>query len=237
MAARSPATPQETSVSAPDSGQVIHEIVYQRLRDALISGELAPGRALSVRRLAAEFDVSAMPAREAIRRLVAIGALELTATRRVMIANMTEGKLAQIRHARLSLEPEIGGAVLEQIGERPRQLAQLVKTLTDIDARMDQAILDGHTVGYSRHNSDFHFTLYRASKADVLINLVESLWLQYGPHMRQIIGQLGTSCLADDQHKEIIAALETRDADALRAGIAADIRHGMNTIGVREDVF
>ena len=76
-----------------DLGPVMHEVVYNRLREALIAGRLPPGRALSVRGLAAEFDVSAMPAREAIRRLAALGALEFTDTRRVMIAKMTGEKL------------------------------------------------------------------------------------------------------------------------------------------------
>ena len=47
---------------------VVHEEVYARLRRAIIDGQLEPGRALSVRTLAAQFSVSAMPAREAIRR-------------------------------------------------------------------------------------------------------------------------------------------------------------------------
>ena len=46
-----------------------------------------------------------MPAREAIRRLVAMGALEMTDTRRITLATMSQKKLAEIRVARLALEP------------------------------------------------------------------------------------------------------------------------------------
>lgn len=216
------------------SGQVIHEHVYETLREALIAGQLAPGRALSVRRLAAEFSVSAMPAREAIRRLVAMGALELTPTRRVMIANMTEEKLNEIRMARLSLEPEISALALRSVMGKSRQINKLVRDLEKIDALLDAAILDGDVVAYSRHNRDFHFALYRASNSSVLLGLVESLWLQFGPHMRQIIGRLGTSCLSDDQHKDVVAAIKDGDEAALRVAIHADIEHGMSTITLYE---
>lgn len=230
MASSPPVDSNDAAAPSAETGQIIHERVYAKLRDALISGQLAPGRAVSVRRLAAEFDVSAMPAREAIRRLVANGALELTPTRRVMISTMTEAKLREIRTARLLLEPQLGGAVLDAIADRPRRMSQLVKTLEDIDARMDDAIRQGDVVDYSMRNADFHFELYRSSGSVVIVRLIESLWLQYGPHMRQIVGRLGTECLADDQHKEMIAALQAKDAAALTAAIAADIRHGMNTI-------
>ena len=53
--------------------EAVHETVYAQLREALIAGHLEPGRSLSVRSLAAEFGVSAMPAREAIRQLAAQG--------------------------------------------------------------------------------------------------------------------------------------------------------------------
>lgn len=214
------------------AGQVIHEHVYEALREALIAGQLAPGRALSVRRLAAEFDVSAMPAREAIRRLVAMGALELTPTRRVMIARMTETKLEEIRMARLALEPEICVSALRAVAGRPRQVNKLVRDLVKTDEAMDVSIIDGDVVAYSRHNRDFHYALYRAANSPVILSLIESLWLQFGPHMRQILGRLGTSCLKDDLHKDIVAAIQANDADALRAAMHADIDLGMNTISL-----
>ena len=76
MAINLEATEKGSVENVSNAGSAMHEQVFSRLREALITGQLAPGRALSVRRLASEFDVSAMPAREAIRRLVAVGALQ-----------------------------------------------------------------------------------------------------------------------------------------------------------------
>ncbi|MBO6504341.1 MAG: GntR family transcriptional regulator [Kordiimonadaceae bacterium] len=210
----------------------VHETVYDRLREALMAGELAPGRAISVRRLAAQFDVSAMPAREAIRRLVALGALELTATRRVMVSQMTKEKLSEIKAARLALEPLLATKTIERIGTKTRERNKLVRRLQEWDDKLDGAIREGDINGYARYNRQFHFELYGASGAAVMFGLVESLWLQIGPFMRQVVGRLGTTVLVDDKHKDIIGALKAVDAEALAAAVAADVDQGMNTIDV-----
>lgn len=212
----------------------VHETVYDRLRDALMAGELAPGRAISVRRLAAEFKVSAMPAREAIRRLITVGALELTPTRRVMVSQMTKDKLSEIRAARLALEPLLARRALERLSGKARERNKLVRQLQKCDDNLDAAIRQGNVTDYSRFNRQFHFELYGAASSDVMLGLVESLWLQIGPFMRQVVGRLGTSCLIDDQHKEIIEALKDANGDALASAVAADVDQGITTIDVDE---
>lgn len=199
-----------------------------------MAGELAPGRAISVRRLAAEFDVSAMPAREAIRRLVAVGALELTATRRVMVSQMTKEKLSEIKTARLALEPLLATRALSRLSGKARERNKLVRQLQKHDDQLDSAIREGDVRGYSRFNRQFHFELYTASDAAVMLGLVESLWLQIGPFMRQVVGRLGTSCLIDDKHKDIILAVKNADGETLASAVAADVEQGMNTIDVDE---
>lgn len=199
-----------------------------------MAGELAPGRAISVRRLAAQFEVSAMPAREAIRRLVAVGALELTATRRVMVSQMTKEKLSEIRAARLALEPLLATRAVDRIGARARQRNRLVRSLQEWDDKLDGAIRDGDINGYARYNRQFHFELYGASDAAVMLGLVESLWLQIGPFMRQVVGRLGTTVLVDDKHKDIIEAVKTADAAAVATAVALDVDQGMDTIDVED---
>ena len=47
----------------------------------------------------------------------------------------------------------------------------------------------GEVERYLQLNQLFHLTLYRAGQPQVLIPLIESLWLQFGPFMRATIGQ------------------------------------------------
>lgn len=208
---------------------VIHEEVYERLRKAIIAGQFEPGKSLSVRGLASEFGVSAMPAREAIRRLAALGALEVTPTRRVMVAHMTPERFDELTIARRTLEPEIAALAARRLAKDSKARDALTAKLNAIDAALDEAIARGDIADYGRRNSEFHFALYSAAKAPVLLSLVESLWLQTGPFMRIVIGRLGTTSLVD-HHKEAIAAFAQGDADKLSEAIRSDILQGMSSI-------
>jgi DNA-binding GntR family transcriptional regulator len=208
---------------------IVHEEVFERLRRAIIAGQLEPGRALSVRGLATQFGVSAMPAREAIRRLVALNALELTPTRRVTVAQMTATKIDEITEARIALEPALAARALAAVAGNARECDKLVADLSAIDDELDVAIQQGDAEAYGQLNSDFHFALYHAACAPVLLGLVESLWLQVGPFMRVVVGRLGTSALVD-QHKEAIEALQAGDVKKIKSAIRLDILEGMKKI-------
>lgn len=208
---------------------VVHEEVYARLKRAIIDGQLEPGRALSVRGLAAQFSVSAMPAREAIRRLIALGALEQTPTRRVMIARMNAARVDELAEARILLEPKLAARAIDKTRDAPNARAALVARLAQIDGRLDSAIERGDASGYGKANSDFHFALYRAAEAPVLLAVVESLWLQTGPFMRIVVRTLGAAELVD-QHKQAIEALTAGDRRRLEKAVRLDILEGMTRI-------
>ena len=223
------ALPPASSESEVEEGAV-HERVYTRLRDLIISGQLSPGQALSLRSIARDFDVSAMPAREAIRRLATAGALEINDTRRVSVARVSQDRLEQIRVARLSLEPEIARRAVRRVRQSARQKKLLVDTLLKHDQMLDASIAAGDINGYAKYNSDFHFELYRAAESDVIFGLIESLWLQFGPTMRIVLGRMGTINFVEDLHKEAIAAVRAGDEDGVSAAIHADIKHGLDTL-------
>ena len=208
-----------TSDDTPDR-RIAHEEAYQSLYQAIISGSLEPGRALTIRGLADQLGCSPMPVREAVRRLVALGALEMRSTRRIMVATMTEDRLEEIWAARNMLEPEISARALAHCNPA------LIEEMKRIDERLADTLEQGEPEKYSKTNFDFHFTLYRAGQAPILLRLIESIWLQFGPFQRMVTGRLGTSYLVD-QHQMAIEALEKRDETALREAIRLDIQDGM----------
>lgn len=217
-------------MTEPMPKTAVNERVYEPLREALIRGNLEPGEAITVRGLAARYQVSAMPAREAINRLVAIGALEQNDTRRIRVPRVSAQTSNEIKLARLALEPVLAKEALIKMTASARKKAQWVKTLRACDEALDDAISSGDARAYARLNSEFHFSIYRASRAKVLLGLVESLWLQVGPHMRVIIGRLGTQALQDDKHKLAIKAIENDRPDDLAHAIRMDVSDGMDLL-------
>lgn len=209
-------------VENPDR-KIAYEETYQTLFNAIITGALEPGKVLTIRGVATQLGCSPMPVREAVRRLVALGALEMQSTRRISVATLTPEKFDEIFAARLLLEPEISARALANADKA------LIKTMQRIDGELQEAIDNGDPDRYSLKNWEFHFTLYQAGNSPIILRLIESVWLQFGPFMRKVTGRLGTSYVVD-QHENAVVALKNKDEDALRKAIELDIRDGMERI-------
>jgi len=205
------------------SDDKVHDRVYEALAEALIQGRIPPSQSVSLRSLAAELNVSAMPVREAVRRLIAEKALELQpSNKRLRVPDLTEARLRQLLQAREWVEPELA---FRAAGRLPREA---IRRLREDDDALMTALAGGDVAGYMRANHDFHFTIYSHAGADLFHDMARTLWLQAGPFMRVVFGRLGTVSLPKDHHQDMIRALEAGDAEAARAAMAADIREGMD---------
>jgi DNA-binding GntR family transcriptional regulator len=216
--------PIEVEAASAELGMTAHEAVYRRLRERILFGGFLPGGSVTLRGLALELGVSPMPVREAVRRLIAERALVLRDNRRVLVAPMTREKFEQVLFARSTLESELAARALANMRRAD------IDEIERIDDSIDKAMSEGDVSGYLRANHMFHFTIYRLARADMLLALVESVWLQFGPFMRMAYGRFGTSKL-EDQHDAAIAAMRRGDVAGLRYAIAADIEQGMGFIG------
>jgi len=202
---------------------ITHEEVYKDLRYSILTGGFEPGKVLTIRGLAEMLGCSAMPVREAVRRLVALGALEMQSTRRISVAPMTKERFEEIWTARKLLEPEIAARATLHSN------STLIKKLNRIDSQLEKAIKKSDPENYSLKNWEFHFTIYQASQSPIMLRLIESLWLQFGPFMRVVTGRLGTSYKVD-HHQMALEALKNKDAEAIRESILLDIQDGMERI-------
>ncbi|MEO0918950.1 MAG: GntR family transcriptional regulator, partial [Pseudomonadota bacterium] len=73
-----------------------HDRVYRALRARIMHGELEPGTALTLRGIGKQYDVSMTPAREAVRRLVAEGALTLSNSGRVSTPELSNERIEEL---------------------------------------------------------------------------------------------------------------------------------------------
>ena len=204
-----------------------HQVAYARLRDMVLFGELPPGAAVTIEGLVARLSLGMTPVREAIRRLIAEGALQLLGNRRVCVPRLTPDALDDLGFARRMVETRLA---LRALAARDPDLVALLRAR---DAQVDAAIAAGDIPGYLRHNHGFHFTLYARAGSEVLEGLAASLWLRIGPSLRaawQAPGDGTGAARQPDHHKRAIAALESCDAAALEAAIAADIAQGVANI-------
>jgi DNA-binding GntR family transcriptional regulator len=162
--------------------------------------------------------------REALSRLAAEGAVQIRSKRKVGIPPMTPDRFDDLLRCRLLLEPESAVIAL------PHMTSARLKRLKEIDTAINQALESGDVDAYMQGNFTFHFTLYRTHPLSTLNQLIEILWLQFGPYMRVVYGRVGTANLVD-QHAVALEALARSDEAALRQAICGDIADGMGLIG------
>ncbi|WP_127107008.1 GntR family transcriptional regulator [Pararhodobacter zhoushanensis] len=197
-----------------------HDRVYRALRTQVMHGELAPGHALTLRGIARDFGVSMTPARESIQRLVAEGALTMSASGRVSTPELGTERIEELASIRALLEPELGSRAL------PRAHSALIDRMEAINAANTDAVLRQDAVTYVRTNLEFHRTLYLRAQSPAMLAMVETIWLQLGPTMRALYGRLRRNT-PPPHHRLIIAALQAGDEPGLRLAIRTDVTQGL----------
>jgi DNA-binding GntR family transcriptional regulator len=200
-----------------------HEVTYARLRDMILFGHLAPGAPVTIQGLIADLGAGMTPVREAIRRLTAEGALLPQGNRRVAVPQMSAEMLDQVAFARLAIEPNLAARAAGRLTQSQ------IDRLEAIDGKVNKAIEAGNLPDYLAANHAFHFALYEAADAPVLLDLARSLWLRAGPSLRVVIDRFGRET-APDLHREALAAMRARDGRALAAAIERDIQQGVDHV-------
>jgi DNA-binding GntR family transcriptional regulator len=208
------------SARPPDPNAAAHERVYRSLRQQVLHGEMAPGQALTLRGIGRQFGVSMTPAREAVRRLVAEGALTLSSSGRVTTPELTPERIEELAAIRAMLEPEMAARAL------PRAHFALIERLAAINALNAEAAVKGDAVAYVRTNLEFHRTLYLRAQTPAMLALCETVWLQLGPTMRAVYARVKRR-EPPQHHRMILAALKAGDEPGLRLAVRTDVTQGL----------
>ncbi|EAQ27260.1 MULTISPECIES: GntR family transcriptional regulator [unclassified Roseovarius] len=207
----------------PDPSPSAHDRVYRGLRSRIMHGEIAPGQALTLRGIGAEFGVSMTPAREAVRRLSAEGALTMSSSGRVSTPELNSERIEELAALRSLIEVELASRAL------PRAHIALIDRLQSINARVSEDIARQDAVAYIRRNLEFHRTLYLRAQAPAMLAMAETVWLQLGPTMRALYGRLRRKD-PPHYHRLIIAALKAGDEPSLRLAVRSDVTQGLKML-------
>ena len=209
--------------SRPDPTPSAHDRVYRGLRTRIMHGDIAPGQALTLRGIGKEFGVSMTPAREAVRRLVAEGALTLSSSGRVSTPELSNDRIEELAALRSLIEVELASRAL------PRAHLALIERLQTINASVSEMVVKQDAVGYIRTNLEFHRTLYLRAQAPAMLAMAETVWLQLGPTMRRLYGRLQRK-EPPHNHRLILAALRAGDEPGLRLAVRTDVTQGLRML-------
>jgi len=189
----------------------------------MMHGEMRPGQALTLRGVGAEYGVSMTPAREAVRRLSAEGALTVSSSGRVTAPELANDRIEELAALRSLIEVELASRAL------PRAHMALIDRLHSINTRIAENIVKQDAVGYIRSNLEFHRTLYLRAQAPAMLAMAETVWLQLGPTMRSLYGRLSRK-EPPRYHRLIISALRAGDEPGLRLAVRSDVTQGLKML-------
>ena len=189
------------------------DLVYEQLREEILSGAVRPGQRVSISRVARDLGVSDIPAREGVKRLEADGLVSFTTHKGAVVTRMGRHEVEEL----FAIRTELEALALSRAAERidATELARLRKIL---DA-MGAAERGGDVAAYGRLNREFHMLAYAAQPYAKLRSMIESLW-DSTDWCRRIFSTEAESMRASlAEHEAIYDALARADGDAAAAAL------------------
>lgn len=194
---------------------------YERIRELVLSGELAPGARLGQVELAERFGISRTPVREALRRLAGESLVDFHSNRGFRVADLGLDAVMRRLEVRAILEPGIARLAAE------RRTGRHVEELRRAVSREERA-----RSGVSAHDAsrDFHVALARATGNDELVRVLESLWIvEVGRRLLSRRSAVSGWQSEDvEEHRQIAAAVAEGRADDAERLMAEHVRRAMH---------
>lgn len=148
----------------------LRDQVYETLQERISSGHLRPGDRLFEQELAAEFGVSRVPVREAIRMLQSAGLVEVQPRRRgVFVRSLDRQQLEELFDVREVLE-----ALAADLAAQ-RSDADDVRRLGQLAAQAREALESSDVEAMSEANTAFHDEIIALSRNELLTSMLEPL--------------------------------------------------------------
>jgi DNA-binding GntR family transcriptional regulator len=180
---------------------------YARIRELIVSGELAPGEQLAEEALAQACGVSRTPVREALRRLEAEQLVTRTDTQRSFVAEWSTDEIADAFELRALLEGRAARRAAERMDEAIRgriaSANNIIKQAIECHSPNISGFLEG--------NRNFHAEILAAAGSRRLTSLLGALVEQ--PVVQRTAHHYSREALlrAYREHEELLAAFERRD--------------------------
>jgi len=194
------------------------ERVHAALRESILRGTYKPGSRLILSRLADEHGISFIPVREALQRLEAERMVRIEPNRGATVTEISIEDMTDIYETRLVLEDHAIRQAVAKI--TPEALAEAEAALEEMRLRFGRG---DEPAAYEAHER-FHFRLYEAAGSAWTEHLVRFLWSSAERYVRLAAAVRPEPDAFVAEHREILEAVERRDADLAAARLADNLR-------------
>ncbi len=179
--------------------------VCRRIADEIVLGHLAPGSRLDEVSLAARFNVSRTPVREALKQLAIMGLVETRPNRGSVVAALSVDQLDQMFEAIGELEAACARHAALRMTEADR--ARMLELHAEGRAAMQVGDIDR----YDAANLELHATIIRGCYNPVLIDLATSLRHRVSSFRRTQFRNVERMGESFEEHSVIVEAILAHD--------------------------
>lgn len=199
------------------------DLVKQALREAILSGELAPGTRLIIDDLASQLGVSPIPVREALQQLQADGYVEIQPFLGTRVTPIEAESVVEVFSLLETIEIVSSRyACLHLAEEEHQSLKQMV-------ANMDELVRTRDAEAWSQENRRFHQVICDHAGTRLIASVLTKVLDHWDRLHRVFLKEVFADRLpeAQEEHRQILAAIEASDPDGVEAVIR---KHNRNAL-------
>jgi DNA-binding GntR family transcriptional regulator len=193
-----------------DNYKPLRELVFESLREAIITGKLSPGERLMEIQMAEEMGVSRTPVREAIRKLELEGLVVMLPRKGAYVAGLSLKDITDVFEIRGALEGLAAELAAERITDE--ELEGLERYLVKITEESET----GNLTKVVETDTDFHSLIYSASRNQRLSQIINNLREQIQRFRTTSLSYPGRMKVAVEEHRKIVEAISSRDGELAR---------------------
>lgn len=190
---------------SPIPRQSLASAVADKLRDKIILGELAEGEQLRQDVIAAEFQVSRIPVREAFRELLAEGLIDINPNRGAVVSALAPGEIEELFQIRALLEREVLRVSIPRLTDAELALAASVQDRFRMELSQAE-----HVGAWGRLNNQFHATLYSGANLPQFKALLRTVNNNGERYTRLQLFLTSGRQRAIEEHDELLALCRAR---------------------------
>jgi DNA-binding GntR family transcriptional regulator len=190
-----------------DNYKPLRELVFESLREAIISGRLHPGQHLMEIQLAEELGVSRTPVREAIRKLELEGLVLMIPRKGAYVAGISMKDIADVFEIRRALEGLAARLAAERSTEP--ELEEMERILIKTAELAEQEKVEEIIVW----DIKFHESLFKAAHNERLQSMGANLREQVQRFRTSSLHHAGRLKIAQEEHRKIVEAISERESE------------------------
>jgi DNA-binding GntR family transcriptional regulator len=194
--------------SAPIPRQSLSAAVAERLREKILSGELREGQQLRQDAIAAEFQISRIPVREALSHLAAEGLITIVANRGAVVSALSPDEIMQMFETRAVLECYMLRCAIPNTKEEDFMGAE------DVLVQYEQSLeKDSEMKSWGQWNWSFHSALYAPANRPVMLAFLKTLNINCDRYTRLHLVFTRDLHRAGQAHRELLEACKTKNPE------------------------